>query len=114
MHKANGFIARRCCRPLSILLATVALCVAAPPVDVASAEDSDALVKFLTPLSSESGNITFKPGLRVQVRYTYDDTDGNNDIRINRLRLKGGGDVFGLAKYYTEIKIDSQGKSGGW
>ncbi len=113
MHKANGFIARRCCRPLSILLATVALCVAAPPVDVASAEDSDALGKFLTPLSSESGNITFKPGLRVQVRYTYDDTDGNNDIRINRLRLKGGGDVFGLAKYYTEIKIDSQGKSGG-
>ena len=113
MHKAHGFIARRCCCPLSILLATVALCVAAFPVNLASAEDRDALVQFLTPLSSEAGNITFNPGLRGQVRYTYDDADGNHDIRINRLRLKGGGDVFGLAKYYAEIKIDSQSTSGG-
>ena len=134
MYKANGFIARCCRRPFSILLATLALCVAAAPVqaqspdvtpdgsgdspthaasDSASAGDSVALTKSLTPVSlGASGNITFTPGLRVQARYTYDDTDGNNDIFIKRFRLKAKGEVFGLAKYYTEIKVDNQGKSG--
>ncbi|MCK5703762.1 MAG: hypothetical protein KAI29_21540, partial [Cyclobacteriaceae bacterium] len=56
---------------------------------------------------------TFKPGLRIQTRYDREhDANGNrnNDFFIRRLRLKGGGKVFDVAKYYFEVKIDNTGK----
>jgi hypothetical protein len=59
------------------------------------------------------GAITFAPGLRVQTRYRFDASDDNNDIYIARVRLKGGGDAFGIATYYTEIKLDGTGRFGG-
>jgi hypothetical protein len=64
--------------------------------------------QYVTPDSL--GNITFTPGLRIQTRYTYDEVDKNNDIFIRRLRLKGKGKVFDLAKYYFEVKIDNAGR----
>lgn len=63
---------------------------------------------YLLPLSlGECGDITFKPGVRIQARYLYDDEDHNNDFFIRRFRLKTSGDVFGLAKYGMELKIDN-------
>jgi hypothetical protein len=56
------------------------------------------------------GDITFTPGLRIQARYLYNQEDGNNDIFIRRLRLKGSGELFGLATYYAEVKIDNVGR----
>ncbi len=69
------------------------------------------LTKALTP--DGKGNITFTPGLRIQTRYDLekdDDGNRNNDFFIRRLRLKGGGKVFDVAKYYFEVKIDNTGK----
>lgn len=56
------------------------------------------------------GAITFTPGLRVQPRYTYDNTDGNSDFFVARVRFKGGGNAFGIATYYTELKLDNVGR----
>jgi phosphate-selective porin OprO/OprP len=90
-----------CCRrPISILLATVALFVAASPVQAQS--------QYVTP--DGSGNITFTPGLRLQPRYTYDDENGNHDFFIRRTRLKAKGEVLDVARYYAEIKIDNVGR----
>lgn len=68
----------------------------------------DVKVKSVTP--DGKGDITFTPGFRVQIRYQNDQADKNNDFFINRLRLKGGGNVYGLAKYYFEVKIDGAGR----
>lgn len=59
------------------------------------------------------GAITFAPGLRVQTRYRYDQSNENHDIYIARVRLKGGGNAFGIATYYTEVKLDGTGRFGG-
>lgn len=59
------------------------------------------------------GEITFKPGLRLQPRYTYDGETHNHDFFIRRFRLKGGGEVYDVAHYYAELKIDSTKKFGG-
>ena len=64
--------------------------------------------QYVTP--DGEGDITFTPGLRIQVRYAYDQEDDNNDIFIRRLRLKGGGKIFDLGKYYFEVKIDNAGR----
>ncbi len=64
--------------------------------------------QYITP--DGDGDITFTPGLRIQVRYAYDQEDDNNDIFIRRLRLKGGGKIFDLGKYYFEVKIDNAGR----
>ncbi|MEJ2207080.1 MAG: porin, partial [Gemmatimonadota bacterium] len=53
------------------------------------------------------------PGLRVQTRYRFDASDDNHDIYIARVRLKGGGNAFGIATYYTEVKLDGTGRFGG-
>jgi phosphate-selective porin len=69
------------------------------------------LHQALTP--DGKGNITFTPGARIQTRYDVekDETgDPNNDFFIRRLRLKGGGRVFDIARYYFEVKIDNTGK----
>jgi phosphate-selective porin O/P len=60
--------------------------------------------------SAESQTITFTPGLRLQVRYAYDNVDGNNDFYIARTRIKGKGKVFGIADYLAEIKLDNVGR----
>lgn len=65
------------------------------------------LAEALVPVATDCGNITFKPGVRIQTRYLYDDRTNNHDIFIRRFRLKGSGDVYGLAKWGTELKIDS-------
>ena len=83
--------------------------VQAPP-DSVPAGDGAIVVTSITPVSGTTGNITFKPGMRVQVRYNYDNTDNNNDFYIARTRIKGGGDAFGIASYYTEVKIDNVGR----
>ncbi|MCB0560682.1 MAG: porin [Lewinellaceae bacterium] len=79
-----------------------------------------ALVFLLTasPLQSQSqhvtpdgkGNLTFIPGVRMQVRYEYNDIDKNNDIFIRRMRWKGKGNIFDVASYNFEIKIDNTGR----
>lgn len=56
------------------------------------------------------GNITFTPGLRLQPRYTYDSFDGNNDFFIARTRLKASGQIYDIAAYYAEIKLDNIGR----
>ena len=56
-------------------------------------------------------DITFKPGLRVQTRYSHDGSTNNNDIAIQRFRLKGSGDAW-KAKYAVEMKIDNTGTTG--
>jgi hypothetical protein len=57
--------------------------------------------------------ITFTPGLRVQVREAYDNQENNNDFFIARTRLKGSGNVFGIADYGAEVKIDNVGRFAG-
>lgn len=66
--------------------------------------------KALLPLSSDRGDISYSPGLRIQPRYTYDGNTDNNDFLIQRFRLKAGGKAYDLAKYYLELKIDGTGK----
>jgi hypothetical protein len=56
-------------------------------------------------------DITFKPGLRLQTRYSHDGSTNNNDIAIQRFRLKGAGDAW-KAKYALEMKIDNTGTTG--
>jgi phosphate-selective porin len=57
-------------------------------------------------------HITFKPGIRIQPRYTYDSlatTGKKNRFSIRRFRLKAGGKIYDVAKYYTELKIGGTG-----
>jgi len=54
--------------------------------------------------------ITFQPGLRIQFRYSYDQSTGTNDFFLRRIRLKGRGDAFDIAKYYVEVRIDNVGQ----
>lgn len=56
-------------------------------------------------------DITFKPGVRLQVRYLYDDVAGNNEIAVQRFRMKGAGQAW-KAKYGLELKIDNTGRTG--
>jgi hypothetical protein len=56
-------------------------------------------------------DITFKPGLRLQGRYVHDGATNNNDLAVQRFRLKGGGDAWKV-KYYLELKIDGTGRTG--
>lgn len=64
--------------------------------------------KYVSP--DGNGDITFTPGVRLQPRYDYDNTDKNNDFYIARVRIKGGGKAFSLATYYMEVKIDNVGR----
>jgi hypothetical protein len=55
--------------------------------------------------------LTFTPAMRLQVRYSYglDPVDPDHNFQLRRFRLKGKGDIFGLAKYYAELKVDGTG-----
>ncbi len=63
-------------------------------------------VSVLTPVEG----ITFKPGFRIQPRYSYD--NGANDMMMRRTRLKAEGDAFGKVKYKFEWKLDNVGQEG--
>lgn len=68
------------------------------------------LSKSLLVVTTDDGDITFKPGLRIQPRYEYESGNDNNDFFIRRFRLKGGGSAYGVAKYGVELKIDNDGR----
>ncbi len=59
------------------------------------------------PCCKRPGEITFKPGLRLQPRYMYDDLFHENDFFIRRFRLKASGNIFDLGTYGAELKVDS-------
>jgi phosphate-selective porin len=63
-------------------------------------------------IAQNHGDLTFKPGLRIQPRYMYDEGSSNNDFFIRRFRLKGSGSAYGVAKYGVELKIDNEGRYG--
>ena len=64
------------------------------------------------PTLTPAKGLTFQPGLRVQLRYVYDDDTNNNDMMIRRTRLKLKGDAYDMVKYYLEWKIDNVGQEG--
>ncbi len=61
-------------------------------------------------IASNDGDLTFKPGLRIQPRYMYESGNGNHDFFIRRFRLKGSGSAYDVAKYGVELKIDNDGR----
>ncbi|MEX2308961.1 MAG: porin [Pirellulales bacterium] len=67
------------------------------------------LAKGILILSNE-GDLTFKPGVRIQPKYIYESGNDNHDFLIRRFRLKGGGNAFDIAKYGVELKIDNDGR----
>ncbi len=67
---------------------------------------------YLPPCCTRPGEISFKPGLRLQSRYLYNDINNNNDFFIRRFRMKGSGQAFDVAKYGAELKIDSSERFG--
>ncbi len=79
------------------------ICIVLWPSDVLIAQS-----QHVTP--DGNGDITFVPGLRMQTRYEFNQIDRNNDFFIRRLRLKGKGDIFGIASYNFEVKIDNTGR----
>lgn len=63
--------------------------------------------------AGDKKNLTFTGGMRIQTRYAYHGplvADGHN-FRIKRLRLKGKGEVLGIAKYYAEFKFEATTQS---
>jgi len=65
---------------------------------------------YVPPNCKRPGEITFKPGLRLQPRYTYDDGNDENDFFIRRFRMKASGNVYDVATYGAELKVDSSEK----
>jgi len=103
---------------ISVLLASAAL-AAVPRLASAQATTKpdtavkDTTVKQAGAAAAPNMRITFTPGLRVQVREAYDNQENNNDFFIARTRLKGSGNVFGIADYGAEVKIDNVGRFAG-
>jgi phosphate-selective porin O/P len=67
---------------------------------------------YTPPNCKRKGEITFKPGARIQSRYMYDDANNQNDFLIRRTRIKGSGKVYDLANYGLEIRFDNAEKFG--
>jgi hypothetical protein len=82
-----------------------------PPAEQDEAPAIPDLAKGIL-IASNNGDLTFKPGVRIQPRYMYDSGSDNNDFFIRRFRLKGGGSAYGIAKYGVELKIDNEGRYG--
>jgi phosphate-selective porin len=97
--------------PAAAAPAAPAVIDCAKPVSDAKKINADT-AKYLVVLPTDCGPITFKPGLRIQPRYIYDDLNDNNDFLIQRFRLKAGGDIFDWITYYTELKIDGTSRFG--
>jgi Phosphate-selective porin O and P len=97
----------------SVSLALLALFMASYPVPAWSQSATPAVAgKSQSTTAAEVEAITFTPGLRVQARYLYDGIDANNDFYIARMRFKATGNVYGVAKYYAQIKLDNVGRFG--
>jgi phosphate-selective porin len=77
----------------------------AGPAPVATLAD---VAPFLWQVTPE---ISFKPGLRIQTRFVHDGGSNNNDIALQRFRLKAAGNAW-KAKWATELKIDGTGRTG--
>jgi hypothetical protein len=81
--------------------------------EAAAEEDEEPVIPDLAKgilIASNHGDLTFKPGLRIQPRYMYDDGNDNNDFFIRRFRLKASGSIYDLGKYGLELKIDNEGR----
>jgi len=74
-------------------------------------KDGDAGEGGLLPTWHLTEGLTFTPSMRIQVRYSYglNPADPDHNFQLRRFRLKGKGDIYGLAKYYAELKIDGTG-----
>jgi phosphate-selective porin len=84
---------------------------AAAPAPVSAAPAASSPVEKLLGPWQLTEDITFKPGLRVQGRYVHDGATNNNDLAIQRFRMKGSGNAW-KAKYAIEMKIDGTGRTG--
>jgi hypothetical protein len=86
---------------------------AAPVPSAAASADQPAPKPADKPLLqwNVTPEITFKPGLRLQGRYVHDGGTNNNDLAVQRFRLKAAGDAW-KAKYGLEFKIDGTGRTG--
>ena len=62
---------------------------------------------YAPPFCKRPGEITFKPGLRLQPRYVFDEINNDHDFFIRRFRLKGSGKAYDVATYGAELKVDS-------
>src|SRR5262245_52207789 len=93
--------------PATVAPAGIATTAAAQVPPAAADKPADAPVPLTWRVTPE---ITFKPGLRVQTRYVHDGGTNNNDIAIQRFRLKASGEAW-KAKYGVEMKIDGTGRT---
>lgn len=88
---------------------------AAPPQaaagTAAAAAPPPAPAEKQLPTWNVTPDISFKPGVRVQVRYLHDGATKNNDIAVQRFRMKGAGQAW-KARYGLELKIDNTGRTG--
>jgi hypothetical protein len=83
-----------------------------PPTDPAEEEEKPVIPDLAKGIliAQNHGDLTFKPGLRIQPRYMFDSGNDNNDFFIRRFRLKGSGSAYDVAKYGVELKIDNEGR----
>jgi hypothetical protein len=59
-------------------------------------------------IAQNDGDLTFKPGVRIQPRFAHDSGNGNSDFFLRRFRLKGSGSAYGVAKYGVELREDNE------
>lgn len=85
---------------------------ATPTAATASAATPTAATPPQLPTWNVTPDITFKPGARLQVRYLHDGSTKNNEIAVQRFRMKAAGQAW-KAKYGLEFKIDNTGRTGG-
>jgi phosphate-selective porin len=97
---------------VTIPLAILAILMTAPLVPLQSQSTTPADREQSATAAEAAAKITFTPGARVQVRYARDDFDGNHDFYIARARIKATGDVYDVAKYYAQVKLDNVGRFG--
>ena len=85
--------------------------VDAAPVEVGETAAEDDEEAGWLPTWHLTESLTFTPAMRIQVRYSYglNPVDPDHNFQLRRFRLKGKGDILGLAKYYAELKIDGTG-----
>jgi len=83
-----------------------------PPKPAPAAATAKSPAKPPFTYSNNSKDVTFTPGVRLQVRYIHDTTSNNDEFFVARLRLKAKGELFHTVRYYAELKADTLGRSG--